>query len=102
MPTIPNNARVKVLRAVAELETIREVWESWPGNRDSEMNSYLKFIESNRTTVRPHVVVVEREGRPDAILVGRIDRGHIGARVGYFGLKMPARILYFVYGALRG
>lgn len=102
MPTMPNNANVKVLRAAVELETIREVWESWPGNRDSQMDSYLKFIESNRATVRPHVVVVEREGRPDAILVGRIDLGHISCRLGYWQLKLPAKILYFVYGALRG
>jgi|HubBroStandDraft_6_1064221.scaffolds.fasta_scaffold63505_3 hypothetical protein len=96
------DATIRTLRSIAELEQLRQSWSFWPGNRDSEMDSYLEFIESNPATVRPHVVVVERGGRPDAILVGRIDRGHIGARVGYFGLKMPARILYFVYGALRG
>lgn len=99
---MPNNANVKVLGAAAEFETIREVWQSWAGNRDSEMDSYLKFIESNQSTIRPHVVVVERDGRPDAIFVGRVDQGHISARIGYFGLKLPARILYFVYGAFRG
>jgi Acetyltransferase (GNAT) domain len=99
---MPNKPSVRVLRSVGDLESIRQLWESWPGNRDSEMNSYLKFIESNRATVRPHIVVVEREGRPDVILVGRIDRGQINGRIGYVDLKLPARVLYFVYGALRG
>jgi hypothetical protein len=99
---MPNEANVKVLRSVADLEAIRQVWESWPGNRDSHRESFLKFIGSNPATVRPHVVVVEREGHPEAILVGRIDQSHIRSRVGYFGLKLPARIIYFVYGALRG
>src|SRR5580700_12195573 len=96
------DATIRTLRSIAEIEQLRQSWSFWPGNRDSEMDSYLKFIESNPATVRPHVVVVEREGHPEAILVGRIDQSHIRSRVGYFGLKLPARIIYFVYGALRG
>lgn len=93
---------VKILSAVTDLEAIREVWESWPGNRDSEMESYLGFLQSNPKTVRPHVLVVYRAGRPDAILVGRIDLGYISCRLGYLRLNLPAKILCFVYGALRG
>ena len=95
-------ASVKVLRAVTELDTLRREWESWSGNRDSEMDTYLACLRSIPTTVRPHVVVVEREGKPDAILVGRIDLDHISCRLGYLRLNLPAKILCFVYGALRG
>ena len=93
---------VKVLRGIAELEEIRELWESWPGNRDSEMESYLRFLRSNPAAVRPHVLVVYREGRPDAILVGRIDHGQISCRVGYLSVRFRAQTMCFVYGALRG
>jgi hypothetical protein len=93
---------VRVLTSLPELEEIRRVWESWPGNRDSEIDTYLKFLQLNPGTVRPHVLVVDREGRPDAILVGRIDHSFISCRLGYLQLKLPAKILYFVYGALRG
>ncbi len=93
---------VKVLREIGELEGIRAVWESWPGNRDSEMESYLAFLRSSPKAVRPHVVVVCRSGRPDAVLVGRIDMGQISCRLGYLHLDLPARILCFVYGAFRG
>lgn len=95
-------ASVRVLRTLPELEEIRQAWESWPGNRDSEMVSFLTFLRSNARTMRPHVVVVNRGGRPDAILVGRIDLGHISCGLGYLRLNLPARILYFVCGALRG
>jgi hypothetical protein len=95
-------ASVKVLRAVTELDTLRREWESWSGNRDSEMDTYLACLRSIPTTVRPHVVVVEREGKPDAILVGRIDLDRISCRLGYLRLNLPAKILCFVYGALRG
>lgn len=93
---------ILLLRSAAELEGLRESWSSWPGNRDSEIDSFLNFIDSNPATVCPHVLAVYRNGRPDAILAGRIDRGHIVCRIGYLKLKLPARILCFVYGALRG
>ena len=38
---------VKVLRTLPELEGIRPEWESWPGNRDSEMDTYLMCLRSN-------------------------------------------------------
>ena len=93
---------VSILRTVPELERIRTAWQSWPGNRDSSMESHLSFLESHGETERPHVIVVERDGKPDAILVGRIDRGRIACRLGYLHLDLPARILCFVYGAFRG
>jgi hypothetical protein len=93
---------VKALRTLAELEEIRCEWESWPGNRDSEVESYLTFLRSNPRTLRPHVLVVYRGEKPESILVGRIDRGHISCRLGYLKADLPARILCFVYGALRG
>jgi hypothetical protein len=94
--------KVCVLRSVGELGELREVWNSWPGNRDSEFESFLSFVNSNQETVRPHVLLVSRNGRPDSILVGRIDRGHIDCRLGYLHLRPRARIMRFVYGALRG
>jgi len=93
---------IRTLRSVVELEQVREAWSSWPGNRDSEMESYLRYLQSNGVTERPHVIVVERDRKPEAILVGRIDLGRISCRLGYRHLDLPARILCFVYGAFRG
>lgn len=96
------DASVRVLRSLPELEEIRKAWESWPGDRESEMESYLAFVQSNPKTVRPHVLVIYRSGRPDCILVGRIDHGQISGRLGYARLNLQAKILCFVYGSLRG
>ena len=93
---------VRILRQIPDLEEIRTVWESWPGNRDSEMESYLTFMRSNPSVIRPHILVLYRSGKPDAILVGRIDAGRISCRLGYLHLDPSAKILYFVYGAFRG
>jgi len=97
-----SEASVKVLRRVTELEEVRREWEAWPGHRDSEMESYSTFVRTNPGTMRPHVLVVYRGGRPDAILVGRIDKGKIRCKLGYLGMGFGARTMCFVNGALRG
>jgi hypothetical protein len=94
--------RICIFRNVAELEGLRESWKSWPGNRDSEIDSFVQFIDSNKETIRPHVLAVYRDGRPDAILAGRLDHSRIICRLGYLHVKPRARILCFVYGAFRG
>lgn len=100
--TVENVVTVKVLKTVAELEDIREAWQSWAGNRDSEIDSYLTVLQFSQVTVRPHVIAIMRNGQLDAIFVGRIDDSRVVCRVGYWHLSVPAKIMAFVNGALRG
>ena len=97
-----NEISVEVLRAVSDLERIRPAWESWPGNRESDIDFYLTVAGSSPETVRPHVMVISRGGRPDAILVGRLDRRRIPFRLGYLNFRVKADVLFFVAGPLRG
>lgn len=94
---------VRVLRTLPELEEIRREWESWPGHRDSDMDFFSTVVSSNPGTVRPHVIVAYRDGRPHAILIGRIDLTTLPLRIGYWRLPSPrVRLLTFVIGAQRG
>jgi hypothetical protein len=93
---------VRILRTVAEIEAIRPMWGAWPGHRDSDIDFFLAVLRSNSRILRPHVMVAERGVRPEAILVGRVDRGPVDFRVGYVRLRPKADVLYFVYGAQRG
>jgi hypothetical protein len=93
---------VRVFRTVPELEEIRATWESWPGNRDSDPNVYFTILRSRPEVLRPHVIVVYRDGQPDAILVGRMERVRLDFKVGYLHFRPTANVLYFVYGGPRG
>jgi len=93
---------VRVLRTLAEVEEVRAAWESWPGNPDADIDFYIALLKSTPSVVRPHVMVVYRDGRPDALLVGRIDRRRFEWRLGYLRLGHQANILYLVNGALKG
>ena len=94
---------VRVCRTVADIEEIRQIWAAWKGYRDSDIDFYLEFIRTRQEVLRPHVIVLSRGGRPDALLIGRLEKTRIDSKIGYLRLPgVPARILTFAYGGLRG
>jgi hypothetical protein len=98
-----NNVEVRVARTVPQVEELREAWMGWPGHRDSDIDFYLMILQSYPEILRPHVMVLYRDGKPDAILVGRLDQRRLPLNVGYFhGFRPSARCLTFVYDALHG
>jgi CelD/BcsL family acetyltransferase involved in cellulose biosynthesis len=52
---------------------------------------------------RPHVVVLEQDGEPEAMLVGRIERLALATKLGYRTVYAPkVRSLTIVYGGILG
>jgi len=76
---------VRVCRTVADIEEIRPFWASWKGYRDSDIDFYLEFIRTRQEVLRPHVIVLSRDGRPDALLIGRLEKTRIDSKIGYLG-----------------
>lgn len=94
---------LRVARSLSEVESLREPWVSWPGHRDSDIDFYLMIVQSYSEVVRPHVIALFRDGRPDAILIGRLEQKRLGFRVGYLNsFSVQTRCLTFVYGAIHG
>lgn len=89
-----SEATVKVLTTLAEVEEIRPWWESWQGNPDADIDLFLSFFRAGTQILRPHVIAIFRDGVPDAILVGRIDRRPMHFRIGYLRFKPKADILF--------
>lgn len=94
---------VRVARTVPEVEALREAWTSWPGHRDSDIDFYLMILQAHPEILRPHVIALYRDGKPDAILVGRLDKRRLIFNIGYFRrIGSWTRCLTFVYDALHG
>lgn len=99
----PGAMEIRVARTLAEVESLRPVWTRWGGHRDSDIDVVLMIIDSYPEALRPHVIAIYRNGEPDAILIGRLEKKRISYKIGYTTLFGPwARCLTFVYGALRG
>jgi hypothetical protein len=86
-----------------ELEALRAIWKSWPGTRDSDLDFFSGVVGSRGRGCRPHVIVLTRNARPDAMLIGRRERRKLPFRMGRFTICEPeVHVLEFVSGGLRG
>lgn len=94
---------VQVLRSVEEVEQIRGLWTSWQSHPNSDMEGYLARLRSTPEFLRPYILVLHRNGSPDAMMIGRIDRRRIDLKVGYWSVWNPqVRVLSVLYRGLLG
>lgn len=102
-PSDRKGVRVLVARSEEEVEAIRKVWNSWQWNPNADIDFYLQVLRSRTEIIRPHVLVLYRDGSPVAMLVGRIVHSEVEARLGYLRLfKKSATSLTFVHGGQAG
>ena len=93
----------RTIRDLHELEALRAIWKSWPGTRDSDPDFFSSMVRSRGSGCRPHVIVLTRNARPDAILIGLRERKKMPVKLGYFTICRPeVNVLEFVHGGLRG
>src|SRR5580700_4035265 len=78
--------QVRVLRSFPEVEQIRDAWSAWKTHRDSDIDVCLQFVWVREEVVRPHVIVIHRNGHPEAMLVGRLERFRTTPKIGYVRL----------------
>jgi hypothetical protein len=94
----------KTLRSAAEIETVREFWASTPGTRDSDIDIF--FPEGRREipdVLQPRVLVLYRDKKPVALLIGKIVRREFVFRVGSLRVgQVMTNVLTIPYGGLRG
>jgi len=96
-------ATVRVLRSLEELEEVRDAWQAWCDYPNADMDSYLASARSRTDFVRPHVMVVYRQGHPDCMLVGRTEHRKLKFNVGYATFFEPQiRQIFFVHGGFIG
>jgi len=96
-----NPLAFRTIRDLHELEALRAIWNSWPGTRDSDIDFFSSMVRSRGS--RPHVIVLTRNARPDAILIGLREHRKTPFKLSYFTIYEPeVNVIEFVYGGLRG
>lgn len=94
---------VQVCRSVEEIEQIRPIWDSFKSHPNSHIDFYLSVVNSMQEILRPHVLTLYRNGTPEAMMVGRLERRNIEFKFGYKSLyRYTARSLTFIYGGFIG
>ena len=81
--TSRSNVRVSFLRSVEELESVRDSWVALLGEHvTADPDYFVRALETDPHAVRPHVLVLERDGTPSTIVVARIEEIELASRVG--------------------
>lgn len=97
------NATFQTICNLAGLESLRELWNSWQKTRDSNFDFFCGVVRSHGKARSPHVIVLRRDGRPDALLVGFKERRRIPIRICSVAVLQPElEVLEFVRGGLLG
>ena len=85
------------------LESVRELWNSWQKTRDSNFDFFCGVVRARGEACSPHVIVLLRDGRPDALLLGFKERRRIPIRICSVAVLQPElEVLEFVRGGLLG
>jgi hypothetical protein len=96
-------ASLQILQSIAEFEEHRDTWSAWSDGPEADLDFFKIHLRHRYEAVRPHVMVVYRNGRPDCMLVGWVDRGPVAFKVGSLAIcRSQARILRFVNGGFLG
>ena len=99
--TVPVN--IRTIRTLAELDGVRADWERWQTHVNSDLAQFELVCRLRPEVESPFVTVLEQDGRPCALLAGRLERERIAAPIGYF--KPPplrARVLAVLHQGLVG
>jgi Acetyltransferase (GNAT) domain len=97
-----SGTRITVARTIEAVEELRETWEALrPERLTADFDYHLTVLRHAPGVIRPHVAVLERDGTPTALAIGRVEEVDLAARIGYKTVLSPrVRALTIAQGGL--
>jgi hypothetical protein len=95
--------KIKTIRDMEGLETIRPYWESWQTHPNSDFEHFKLVCNVRKEIICPHVTVVEENLQPRLLLAGRLEQTSFSPSIGYFRpVRIPAKVLVIIYQGFLG
>jgi hypothetical protein len=93
---------VVVARTPAEIEAIRPSWQTFDlPTVHHDVDFYLAKLRARPAVLRPHAILLERDSRPVAIAIGRLEDRTLACKFGYRTVYRPTmRLLVMRPGLL--
>jgi hypothetical protein len=94
---------VTIARTIEEIERIRRTWKRLLPFPLADLDYFLSVVSFRQEVVRPHVIILRRNGKPETILAGRIEDVQLEYRISYKAIFRPrVRSLTIVKGGMLG
>jgi CelD/BcsL family acetyltransferase involved in cellulose biosynthesis len=96
--------QLRVARTLEEVNDLRDEWASLQNDRvTADPDYYRCILETEPRAIRPHVLLLERDGRPEAMLIARLETVTLPCRLGYKTVYSPKlRSISVVLGGFLG
>jgi len=95
--------KIKTIRDMEELETIRPYWEGWQCHPNSDFEHFKLVCKLRPEILCPYVIVIEENSQPRLLLAGRLEQTSFSPAIGYFRpVRIPAKVLVIIYQGLLG
>ena len=99
-------AKAKVARLYTrweELEAVRAYWERWQDHPNNDFAQFKMVCQLRPEVESPCVVVIERNGQPQALLAGRLEKTQFAPPIGYIKpVRIPAKVMAVLHEGILG
>lgn len=100
---IPDCYSTKVVRNIEGIKEIYGLWKELQWHPNSEIDHYLNILNVRSDIIRPHVILIYKDGNLVSMLVGRIVTARFQCKIGYKSIYQPlVKTLSLIYGGMQG
>jgi Acetyltransferase (GNAT) domain len=101
---LPDGRRLVTARDVEAVEALRPAWDALQPQRVvADIDFFLTSLQADDQLLRPHVLLLESDGHPQAMAIARLERLTLPYRLGYRRVFTPTvRSLSVVPGGTLG
>jgi hypothetical protein len=81
---------VTTARTLEEVEALRGYWQSFEApSIEDDVDYFVETVQSAPSVIRPHVILFERDGQPEALTIGRVESAAVESTFGYRTVYRP-------------
>lgn len=95
--------QVRAVTTPDEIERLRPCWEALNWHPNVQIDFFCEINKLWKNLASPHILVLERDGKPQGLLVGRITTQAFKCNLGYKSVSLgQVRQLTILYGGVLG
>ncbi len=96
-----DDLKIVVADRYEQLELYRPFWESHQWHPNTDLDAYVEWCQSQPDVLGPCVLILERDGSPEAMVLGRIGEQQFRCRLGYLTIGLgQVRQLSILHGGV--
>ena len=100
---IPSGYMIKIFESVNDLAEVKNAWTVMNRHPNADIDFYITICTQRKARLRPHVLVLYADHKPQAMMIGRLESSRMDLKIGYIPVISPTiRLLTIVHGGLLG